>query len=81
MIKVKIILLLVVSMVILPLSAQNLTEAPAKPENLASGVLENGMHYYVLHNEEPKDRVSFYFAQNSAKDSFRRGNSESLVLL
>lgn len=46
------------------LSAQNVSDTPVRPENLASGVLENGMHYYVLHNAEPKDRVSFYFAQN-----------------
>ncbi|WP_337965541.1 insulinase family protein [uncultured Flavobacterium sp.] len=32
--------------------------------NVASGTLKNGMKYYVLHNEWPKDRVSFYFAQN-----------------
>ncbi|WP_290476112.1 M16 family metallopeptidase, partial [Leeuwenhoekiella sp. UBA1003] len=46
------------------LSAQNVSDTPVRPENLASGVLENGMHYYVFHNEEPKDRASFYFAQN-----------------
>ena len=46
------------------LSAQKLSDTPVRPENMASGVLENGMHYYVLHNEEPKDRASFYFAQN-----------------
>ncbi|MFD2828291.1 M16 family metallopeptidase [Leeuwenhoekiella polynyae] len=46
------------------LSAQNGSETPVRPENLESGVLENGMHYYVFHNEEPKDRASFYFAQN-----------------
>ncbi|WP_185154140.1 pitrilysin family protein [Fulvivirga sp. M361] len=28
------------------------------------GVLENGMTYYILHNEEPKDRASFYLVQN-----------------
>ncbi len=28
------------------------------------GKLDNGMTYYVLHNEEPKDRASFYFVQN-----------------
>ncbi|MFV0506318.1 MAG: M16 family metallopeptidase [Bacteroidales bacterium] len=27
------------------------------------GVLDNGMTYYIRHNEEPKERVSFYMAQ------------------
>lgn len=27
------------------------------------GVLDNGMAYYIRHNEEPKERVSFYIAQ------------------
>ena len=33
-------------------------------EGVKHGVLENGMNYYILHNEEPKDRASFYFVQN-----------------
>lgn len=33
-------------------------------KNVVSGKLKNGMKYYVLHNEFPKDRVCFYFAQN-----------------
>lgn len=28
------------------------------------GKLKNGMTYYIMHNEEPKHRVSFYLAQN-----------------
>ena len=28
------------------------------------GRLENGMTYYIRHNEEPKDRASFYIIQN-----------------
>lgn len=28
------------------------------------GVLNNGLTYYLLHNEEPKDRASFYIMQN-----------------
>ena len=28
------------------------------------GVLENGMTYYILHNEEPKERASFYIVHN-----------------
>lgn len=30
---------------------------------LRSGVLPNGLHYYVLHNEKPKGRANFYIAQ------------------
>lgn len=32
--------------------------------NIKYGVLDNGMTYYILHNEEPKDRASFYIVQN-----------------
>ncbi len=32
--------------------------------NVRYGKLDNGLTYYVLHNEEPKDRVSFYIVQN-----------------
>ncbi len=28
-----------------------------------SGVLPNGLSYYILHNEEPKERANFYIAQ------------------
>lgn len=33
-------------------------------KNVVSGKLENGLTYYILHNEEPKERASFYFVQN-----------------
>ncbi len=36
---------------------------PLNP-NVRYGVLENGITYYVLHNEEPKERASFYIVQN-----------------
>ena len=32
--------------------------------NVRMGKLENGLTYYVRHNEEPKDRASFYIVQN-----------------
>lgn len=44
-------------------SAQISTTFPLH-EGVRQGVLDNGMHYYILHNEEPKDRASFYFVQN-----------------
>ncbi|RXG11904.1 zinc protease [Leeuwenhoekiella aestuarii] len=34
-----------------------------KPADITTGQMDNGLHYYIMHNKEPKDRVSFYFAQ------------------
>lgn len=42
--------------------AQQLTPLALKPE-VKSGVLPNGLSYYILHNEQPKDRANFYIAQ------------------
>lgn len=42
--------------------AQGPTPLPLK-QGVKSGVLPNGLHYYVLHNEEPKNRANFYIAQ------------------
>lgn len=44
-------------------SAQMSTTIPLS-KNVVSGVLPNKMHYYIMHNDYPKDRVSFYFPQN-----------------
>lgn len=44
-------------------NAQFTTTIPLN-EDVVSGTLKNGMKYYILHNEWPKDRASFYFAQN-----------------
>ncbi|MFV0378859.1 MAG: M16 family metallopeptidase [Mangrovibacterium sp.] len=44
-------------------SAQMTTTVPLN-EKVVSGMLPNKMHYYIMHNEFPKDRVSFYFPQN-----------------
>lgn len=43
-----------------PVSAQ---EVPLDPA-LRKGVLDNGITYYIRHNEEPKERASFYIIQN-----------------
>lgn len=32
--------------------------------DVVTGKLKNGLTYYIMHNEEPKDRASFYFVQN-----------------
>lgn len=45
------------------LLAQESNKVPFDP-TVRTGVLENGMTYYIKHNEEPKNRASFYFAQN-----------------
>ena len=33
-------------------------------DKVLTGKLSNGLTYYVRHNEEPKDRASFYIIQN-----------------
>ena len=38
------------------------TPLALKPE-VKTGVLPNGLTYYILHNEQPKDRANFYIAQ------------------
>lgn len=49
---------------ILCMSAQmpQLTPLPLNPK-VKSGVLPNGLSYYIMHNEEPKERANFYIAQ------------------
>ena len=37
-------------------------ELPLNPA-VKHGTLPNGLNYYILHNEEPKERVNFYIAQ------------------
>lgn len=43
-------------------NGQNTTTIPL-PEEVRHGELPNGMQYFILKNEEPKNKVSFYFAQ------------------
>lgn len=38
------------------------TPLPLDPA-VKHGTLPNGLNYYILHNEEPKERVNFYIAQ------------------
>ena len=42
--------------------AQQLAPLPIDP-NVRYGKLENGLTYYVRHNEHPKNRAEFYIAQ------------------
>lgn len=39
-----------------------LQELPLNPK-VKAGVLPNGLSYYIMHNEEPKERANFYIAQ------------------
>ncbi|MCH5232426.1 MAG: insulinase family protein [Muribaculaceae bacterium] len=39
-----------------------MTPIPLNPK-IKTGVLSNGLTYYILHNEEPKERANFYIAQ------------------
>lgn len=44
-------------------SAQFKTTIPLR-KDVVHGTLNNGMEYFILHNEWPKDRADFYFVQN-----------------
>ena len=55
-------LLLMLAAIIPALQAQQLTPLPLNPD-VKSGKLPNGLSYYILHNEEPKQRANFYIAQ------------------
>ena len=41
---------------------QMMQPLPLNPK-VKSGVLPNGLSYYIMHNEEPKERANFYIAQ------------------
>lgn len=42
----------------------NLKQPVPMDQAIRKGVLPNGMTYYIRHNEEPKNRASFYIIQN-----------------
>ncbi|MCM1005246.1 MAG: insulinase family protein [Prevotella sp.] len=44
------------------MGAQEVQQLPLNPK-VRHGKLANGLNYYVMHNEEPKDRANFYIAQ------------------
>lgn len=43
-------------------NAQQMQSLPQDPK-LITGKLDNGLTYFIRHNEEPKDRADFYIAQ------------------
>jgi len=64
---IKLRLLLIVAAVLMSWTSfsQNGLNAPAPVDPAARiGKLANGMTYYIRHNEEPKERASFYIIQN-----------------
>ena len=48
----------------LGLAQTDLTQIIPNDPELRVGVLDNGLTYYIRHNEEPKERASFYIIQN-----------------
>ena len=57
--------LLTLILMISPAIAQYDLNAPVPLDpNLRTGVLDNGMTYYIRSNQEPEDRASFYIIQN-----------------
>lgn len=44
--------------------AQNQTKNVQLDPKIRYGKLDNGLTYYIMHNEEPKGRASFYIVQN-----------------
>ncbi len=54
--------LLLMAVLALKAQAPQPNPLPLDP-SVKHGVLPNGLSYYILHNEEPKDRANFYIAQ------------------
>lgn len=54
--------MLVVCMLGIGVQAQQLTPLPLNPK-VKHGTLPNGLNYYIMHNEMPKERANFYIAQ------------------
>lgn len=61
--KMKLIIACLLTTVSLNLFSQMLEPVPIDPA-IRYGKLENGLTYYVRHNENPKGRAEFYIAQN-----------------
>ncbi|MFR6436081.1 hypothetical protein, partial [Porphyromonas sp.] len=43
--------------------AQDLSQPLPIDPQVRTGQLENGLTYFIRHNEQPKDRAEFYIAQ------------------
>lgn len=65
MIKFRLILIIALVQLSGMVFSQNPLSQPAPTDPAVRiGKLENGMTYYIRHNEEPKERASFYMIQN-----------------
>jgi len=65
MIKFRLILIIALVQLSGMVFSQNPLNQPAPTDPAVRiGKLENGMTYYIRHNEEPKERASFYIIQN-----------------
>ena len=60
----RILALLAVLLAVTHMSAAQATELPVDPD-LRIGKLENGLTYYIRHNEKPKGRAEFWLVQNT----------------
>ena len=58
----RVLLMLLLLLGFVQLNAQQLQPLPIDPK-LRYGKLDNGMTYYIRHNEQPKQRADFYIAQ------------------
>lgn len=73
--KIKTLLLLLVAAVSVPAAAQQMPPLPIDPA-VKIGKLDNGLTYYIRHNEEPKNQANFYIAQKVGsvqEDDTQRG--------
>ncbi len=60
---IKLLFVCVLLFQVIGINAQNKTTIPLD-SRVRYGKLSNGMTYYIMHNEEPKERASLYFVQN-----------------
>lgn len=61
--KLKLTILLLLTLAMTHLMAQQMPPVPIDPK-VRYGKLDNGMTYYIRHNQQPKGRAEFYIAQN-----------------
>ena len=61
--RITILSLILIQLIALSATAQFKTTIPLS-DKVKQGTLSNGMTYYIMHNEEPKERASLYFVQN-----------------
>ncbi len=63
MTKIRIFVISLLAVFAASLAAQQMQPLPLDPK-IRYGVLDNGLTYYIRHNQEPKERAEFHIAQN-----------------